>query len=355
MNKFKVPIKNALFMYSYIWDKAESRDLINLDANDTFNSSNIYAELFIINVKKILLRGLYKEYINKNECLTSIKGRIDLKSTIDKQTLVNGKIYCYYDEYEENNIFNQIIKNTALKLYKSKDLSKDNKKKLNSVIFGFNKVDYIEINKNHFRNLKYNKMNNYYYIMMKICELILSNQMLSEDSGKYEFMDLFNDDKNMNTVFELFINKFYQQELPKEYKVKYQSVLKWNFIGGNKDLLPDMKMDTLITSRDKTIVLDTKYYKNYFVENGYGKKKLRSNHFYQMISYLNNIECDNKLSGILLYPKPYEDETIDEVYTTKVPSRKTNEVIDVDIRFVTIDLSEEWFEIKRKLKNIILS
>jgi len=112
-----------------------------------------------------------------------------------------------------------------LKLYKSKDLSKDNKKKLNSVIFGFNKVDYIEINKNHFRNLKYNKMNNYYYIMMKICELILSNQMLSEDSGKYEFMDLFNDDKNMNTVFELFINKFYQQELPKEYKVKYQSVL----------------------------------------------------------------------------------------------------------------------------------
>ena len=166
MNKFKVPIKNALFMYSYIWDKAESRDLINLDANDTFNSSNIYAELFIINVKKILLRGLYKEYINKNECLTSIKGRIDLKSTIDKQTLVNGKIYCYYDEYEENNIFNQIIKNTALKLYKSKDLSKDNKKKLNSVIFGFNKVDYIEINKNHFRNLKYNKMNNYYYIMM---------------------------------------------------------------------------------------------------------------------------------------------------------------------------------------------
>ena len=121
MNKFKVPIKNALFMYSYIWDKAESTDLINLDANDTFKSSNIYAELFIINVKKLLLKGLYKEYINKNECLNSIKGRIDLKSTIDKQTLVNGKIYCDYDEYEENNIFNQIIKNIALKLYKSTD------------------------------------------------------------------------------------------------------------------------------------------------------------------------------------------------------------------------------------------
>ena len=354
MNKFKVPIKNALFMYSYIWDKAESTDLINLDANDTFKSSNIYAELFIINVKKLLLKGLYKEYINKNECLNSIKGRIDFKSTIDKQTLVNGKIYCDYDEYEENNIFNQIIKNIALKLYKSKDLSKTNKKKLNSIIFSFNKVDYIEIKKNDFKNLKYNKMNSHYYLMMKICELILNNQMLSEDSGKYEFMDLFNDDKNMNIVFELFINKFYQQELPKQYKVKYQSILKWNFIGGNKDLLPDMKMDTLITSKDETIVLDTKYYKNYFVENGYGKKELRSNHFYQMVSYLNNIECDNKLRGILLYPKPYDEELIDETYSDKIASRKTNEVIDVDIRFITIDLSKEWFEIKEKLKNIIL-
>ena len=48
MNKFKVPIKNALFMYSYIWDKACSEDLINIDANDNFKSSNIFAELYLI-------------------------------------------------------------------------------------------------------------------------------------------------------------------------------------------------------------------------------------------------------------------------------------------------------------------
>ena len=47
MNKFKVPIKNALFMYSYIWDKVNSIDLTNLDSNDDFKSSDIYAELFI--------------------------------------------------------------------------------------------------------------------------------------------------------------------------------------------------------------------------------------------------------------------------------------------------------------------
>ena len=54
MNKFKVPIKNVLFMYSYIWDKVDSKDYINLSDEDDFISSNIYAELFLINIKKIL-------------------------------------------------------------------------------------------------------------------------------------------------------------------------------------------------------------------------------------------------------------------------------------------------------------
>lgn len=354
MNKFKVPIKNALFMYSYIWDKACSEDLINIDANDNFKSSNIFAELYLINIKKILIKGLYKEYVSKNECLNSVKGRIDFKTTIDKNTLNNGKIYCDYDEFEENNIFNQILKNVAIKLYKSKDISKLNKKRLNNIIFSFSRVEFTEIDINIFKNIKFNKMNQHYYVILRICELILKNQMLSEETGKYEFLDLFNDDKNMNIIFELFINKFYLQELPKnEYKVSYQSTLKWNFEGGNQELLPDMKMDTLIKSKNETIILDTKYYKNYFVENAYSKKELRSGHFYQMVSYLNNIETDNKLRGILLYPLPFNEEPINESYDAKIVSRKNNCVENAIIQFITIDLSMEWEDIKTFLLKIV--
>lgn len=137
MNKFKVPIKNVLFMYSYIWDKVDSKDYTDLSAEDDFSSSNIYAELFLINIRKILRRGLYKTYITNNESLNVIKGKIDISKTINTQSLQNGKIYCDYDELVEDNIFNQIIKSIAIRLYKSSDITQENKKKLNKIILYF--------------------------------------------------------------------------------------------------------------------------------------------------------------------------------------------------------------------------
>lgn len=352
MNKFKVPIKNALFMYSYIWEKVDNKDFTNLSSEDDFESSNIYVELFLINIKRILAKGLYKEYITNSEKLNVVKGKIDFIKTINEQSLKNVQIYCNHDELEENNIYNKIIKSIAIRLYKSSDVTKENKKRLNRVILYFNQVEYIDLKKDDFKNITFNRNNSYYFLMIKICELIYNAQMLSEKTGKYIFYDLFNSDENMNNVFELFINKFYQHELEKNYKVKYQSTLNWDVASGNIDLLPIMKLDTLILSTNETIIIDTKYYKNYFVDNGFNKKELRSSHLYQMMSYMNNMKCNNNLRGILLYPKPFEENGIYESYNVNVVSG--NDVKKAKIEFITIDLSTDWKEIKKNLLDIII-
>ena len=154
----------------------------------------------------------------------------------------------------------------------------------------------------------------------------------------------------MNSIFELFVNKFYSYELDKKYKVKYQSVLKWNFEGGNNELLPDMKMDTLIYSKDETIILDTKYYKEYLSTN-YDKKTLISANMYQMLAYLNNINVTNSLRGILLYPLPFDLDPINESYNAKVVSNNDG-VQDAKIQFITIDLSKNWKEISTVRKKV---
>lgn len=352
MNKFKVPIKNVLFMYSYIWDRVNNKDFINLSSEDDFDSSNIYAELFLINIKRIIKKGLYKEYIEKNEELNTVKGKLDIQSIINKQTLRYGKVYCDYDELIENNLLNQIIKYIAIRLYKSTDISKDNKKKLNRIILYFNQVDYVEIDKYSFDKINFNKSNYYYFYMIKICQLIYNSQMLSESSGKYSFYNLFDNDENMNNVFELFVYKFYEQELPKKkYKVKYQSQLNWNVSSGNKSLLPIMKMDTFIKSNEETIILDTKYYKDYLTTN-YDKESLISGNMYQMMAYLNNVNATNDLKGILLYPLPFNGEPIYESYDVKVVSQEMG-AIDAKIQFNTIDLSQDWRKITCDLLKII--
>ena len=136
-----------------------------------------------------------------------------------------------------------------------------------------------------------------------------------------------------------------------KYKVKYQSVLKWNFEGGNNELLPDMKMDTLIYSKDETIILDTKYYKEYLSTN-YDKKTLISANMYQMLAYLNNINVTNSLRGILLYPLPFDLDPINESYNAKVVSNNDG-VQDAKIQFITIDLSKNWKEISYDLLSIV--
>lgn len=351
MNNFKVPIKNALFMYSYIWSKVDIKEYINLSSNDDFDSPNIIAELFLLNITNILRRGLYKEYVQKNEELNVVKGKIDIISTINKQSLKNGKIYCEFDELEENNIYNQIIKYIAIRLYKTVGITNENKKKLNNIILFFNQVDYIEITKEHFKRLQFNRTNFYYYFMIKICELIFDNQMLSEDPGKYTFYDLFKSDEDMHNVFELFVNKFYERELPKSYKVGFQTPIDWQLTSGNKELLPKMRIDTLITSKEETIIIDTKYKKDY-TNSYFNKKSFVSENMYQMSAYINNINVENSLKGILLYPLPYNAENVNESYDYKIVS-KGQIVANAKLQFITIDLSQDWRKITCDLLYII--
>ena len=71
MNKFKVPIKNALFMYSYIWDKIEKKDFTNISFEDDFESSNIYIELFLINIKNSDSSWILAIFINQEVIYTN--------------------------------------------------------------------------------------------------------------------------------------------------------------------------------------------------------------------------------------------------------------------------------------------
>src|SRR5262249_4596209 len=70
--------------------------------------------------------------------------------------------------------------------------------------------------------------------------------------------------------------------------------------------LPAMHTDITLRSKSRIIIIDTKFYREALVENKFGDKKVRSDHLYQLFSYLKNIKSQpgNECSaeGILLYP-----------------------------------------------------
>ena len=166
------------------------------------------------------------------------------------------------------------------------------------------------------------------------------------------FYDLFDSDEEMARVFELFVNKFYYYELPKKYKIGYQSQINWQLTGGDRSILPVMKLDTLIKTSEETIIIDTKYKKRYTTEN-FGKESFISENMYQMMAYLNNVNTRNTLKGILLYPLPFDAKPINESYDCQVFSMAQQGLVDAKLQFTTIDLSQDWKKISCDLLYII--
>lgn len=351
MNTYKVPIKNVLYMYSYIWDRNRTEDLVNLNAEDDFNFSDLLADLFLRYGKKVLKHGMAKEYIVQDDEIAAVRGKINYGNTIFKQSLNKGKVYCEYDEFDENILINQIVKNAAIRLYRANNLSEDNRKKIRLFLNILSDVDFVEIDKKSFSKICLNRNNDYYFLLLKICELIINSSMLDSNNGEYRFYNIFDDDEQMHNVFELFVYKFYDYELSREYKVSFQKQLRFNVDSDEDLLLPVMRMDTTVETKEKVMIIDTKYYKEY-MHKGLTGDKLISDNIYQMLSYLNNINTSkNKLVGVLLYPKPFDMDDINKTYKIDVTSN--GRIQQADLKFVTIDLSKDWKIIRNNLLEMI--
>ena len=342
-NSRKVPIKNVLYMFSYIRDKAEFFDYTKLSSDDDFDSVNILAELFLVNIDSYLKRGIYREYIERTEELRGIKWKIEFKESLNNLSFQNAKAFCSYDELEANNLINQIIKTTAYKLYKTSWINDENKKKLNNTLLYFNQVELIRLQSSDFDRIVFNKNNMYCFYFIMICKLIHQSTILSENSWEYKFIDILDDDERMCNIFELFVYKFYRKHL--DAKVLYQKQLQWNFEWENRNYLPTMNLDIYIETKEEAIVIDTKYYKDVLAENMWSKS-FKSNNMYQVYTYMNHLETEKNVRWILLYP--YNWETFNEQYDTKLVSWK-----DAKFEFRTIDLSKDWREIECDLLEII--
>ncbi len=176
--------------------------------------------------------------------------------------------------------------------------------------------------------------------------MIYENLLVSEEPGKTVFRDFLQDEKRMAALFEAFIRNFYKIEFP-TFSVKSEVVL-WDLVpldDISKALLPRMMTDISVESEDSKVVIDAKYYKNALVTY-HQKKKVRSNHLYQIDAYLNNLETKGGVnevcSGILLYP------TVGE---------QINATFDKGGRKImvrTIQLNQDWKGIHEDLKELLL-
>jgi len=342
-------------MLCYSWNLLDMFDKTNIDNLKNIDEFYAFFSRILINtLNPLIKRGFERDYKEKNDELKTIKGKVDLSSTLKKISLkTKGKIYCDYEEYESNILQNQIIKTTIYNLLKSqvldKELKKSNKDEANNlknqlhkIYFHFGNVDLIKLNSKIFNNVVFHRNNRIYKVIIRICELIYNNLLINENNDGHLFQAFQDDDKKMAKLFEDFVRKYYQHHRP-ELKPKKEQI-QWNFEKGNTEMIPIMETDiSLLDKKSNTkYIIDTKYYKDAMRSN-YNKDKFISANLYQLFAYLNNYnnEKNYQMKGILLYPE--NGKELDYSYKYK----------DMDIEIKTINLNQDHKNIKKKLEEII--
>lgn len=275
-----------------------SVDIKELLNSNILNNSllDILAKVFSKKLLNELQKGLYREYVSKEEALSMIKGKILISKSIKENIINKNKMNCKYDEFTEDNLFNAILKraiNVILFSIKNDDV----KKELNIINNIFNDVSDIYISNNIILNYKLNRMNSRFSECFTLAKLILLNSSMDKSLGKENgFSILF----EMNYLYEEYIGVlleevFYDSDIKVNTQEKSKYLL-WNTLKERNEIA--LKPDIVIYKDNKPkIIIDTKW-----KSASWGNRESYSQgDIYQMYAYITTyMECEE---CILLYPK----------------------------------------------------
>lgn len=336
-----IPIKNIYYMLTYAFKVLNENGYKSIETESFDNIAELCSAILVKGMNNQLKRGLARNYIPNTDTLSGVKGKIDISSSIKKQTLINKQLVCEYDEFTIDDEKNRIIKAT-LKLLMKQDISKERKKEIKNVLMYLDEVSDVDIHSINF-NQRFNKNNETYRMLISICYLVIKGQLQSKTEGKTKVMDFF-DEQKMHRLYEKFILEYYKKE-HSEIKAS-ASQIPWILDDGFDDKLPIMQSDIMLEKDNNILIIDAKYYSHMF-QMRFDKHTLHSNNVYQIFTYVKNKEAElkdknNKVSGMLLYAKTNEQIELDNIY----------HMSGNEISVKNLDLNCDFEDIKKQLDDI---
>jgi 5-methylcytosine-specific restriction enzyme subunit McrC len=309
--------------------------------------------LFSKYTKELLNSSVYQKYIEVENELSFVKGRMNFNEYIN-QNLARGrnhKVNCIYDSFEMDNPFNQCIKWVCkLLLTASKDLQ--NKRNLNDILFLLDEVSDAAISAEECKRIQFNPMFADFETVRDYCVLFLENSVsfnYKNDLKLFAFL------LPMEYVFEDFLFGFIDKELEEvnaKNQIKNKSLDEAKTFG--------LKPDLLLTIGNRSIIADTKY-KMVYADSTDAKKGISQNDLYQMVAYAMRFGVTDVK---LFYPNTINNDTTNDLKTIEIIDELANHekitikahqvsVMDKDLTIASLEsmrLSDCFVSLKNKLK-----
>ena len=340
-----IRIKNLYYMLSYAYRLMNETDKNHVAAEDFEHIHDLFAAILVQGAGSQLKRGLHRDYVLQEDALSGLRGQIRMSESIKRQSLTRKKLVCIFDEFSVDNHHNQIIKCTLMLLLQRGTVREKNKKNMRKLLLYFGEVSHIEPWTIRWDTLRYQRNSISYKTLLELCRLVIKGMLITTETGNYRLSGWLQDEE-MYKLYERFVLAYYKCHHPELSPQAAQ--INWNLAEpADRTFLPSMQSDITLKNRDKTLIIDTKYYSaSMHAASAYNKASYISGHLYQIFSYVKN--CDKEMtgnvSGVLLYAKTNEANTPDSDYVMGGNL----------ISLKTLDLDSDWEKITERLEALCL-
>jgi len=275
----------------------------HLKTSNSFPLLEVFIENYILEIKKILSVGVKAQYIQIQENLNFLKGKIVNPLNIKHNHSNKSKFYCEFDEFSVNMVYNKLIKSTLLKL---NIISKSHYNKTNilQLLHHFDsigesvdfKLDLKKINSK-------NRLFNNYKLAMSWSEVFLMNKSFTNFSGNSKNTAIL---FPMERVFEDYIG-YLMKTYANGHEIKTQDKSYYLVSNHKEKQRFNIRPDIIATNyhSQEQIIIDTKW-KLIDESNEKFNYNISQSDMYQLYAYgkkyslHSSFKCEPKL--LLIYP-----------------------------------------------------
>ncbi len=339
----KIPIKNLFYLLCYAWDVLEPGEVAEVGALEAPDLENLMASVIAGPLERLLRRGLERDYQEKREDATCIRGRIDFQETAKRMLRRRGAVHVVFDELSPDTLANRILKATISILLRFETLSTLNRDELAGLYKGLRDVLDVKVLAGSFYRVRLHRNNQDYRLLLSICEMVHRYALPQENGQGMRFVD-FDEDK-MWKVFQQFVTNLYRKK-QSVYRVN-PDTFPW-LVSLSPEVeqftLPVLRTDIVLTGPASRIVIDTKFFAEPF-DRRYGRVTVRPGHLNQMFAYMQNLAARDdrrrRVDGVILYAAL--SGAFQQDWT----------LFGHNLRVAGVDLSMDWIQIENSLLLLI--
>ena len=292
-----VLVQNVFHLMAYAFRALDVKAYERVGSEAFVGMDDLLAAILLIGVESQRRRGFERDYKPVCEMGWRIKGRVDVRQTMQLTAGGSASAAYEYDEYDEDTQFNRILKTSLLLLLKSTQVSESRRARLRGAIAALQGVETIT-NPSQIRwsELRYHRNNRSYELLMNVCYLVIQQRLVDPTNADLN-LALFDDKQWFSALFENFILNYYQRHYP-QLQVVGQDIIRPN--DSAPKFVPHMFTDVTITDGTQSLIIDAKCYGRIFTMN-YSKAIMSPEHVRQIFYYATHMGSPDCVRAMLMY------------------------------------------------------